>query len=125
MMSSKSMASQPAFVNNDLTVKGRGSLGTNIDAKGSYSSDDLNRARATKVSYLSGTYQNERSDTEGASGVNEGAISREWVGGLFGHYEYDIAYTYIAYTGAQLNVTRHPDNKLRTEKCRVRAVYRP
>lgn len=115
-------ASQPAFVNNDLTVKGNGSWGSKIDASGSYSSDDLLRARATKVSYLNGTYQNERSDTEGASGVNKGTINRS---GNFWNYQYDIVYEYEAYTGANLNVTRHPGNKLRTEKCRVRAVYKP
>lgn len=115
-------ASQPAFVNNDLTVEGKGSWGSNIDAEGSYSSDDLNRARATKVSYLKGAYQNERSDTEGASGVNVGRISRS---GDWWNYQYDISYEYRAYTGTELNVIRYPGNKPRSEKCRVRAIYKP
>lgn len=109
-------SSQPAYINNDLNV-----TGSIVNASGSYSCDDINRARATKVSYMNGTYDNELSNTNGASGINNGVITN--IGSFF-NPNYQLTYTYTPYTGNQLKVTRGLGNKFRTDKCRIRAVYK-
>ena len=119
-------SSQPAFINNELKIKGTGTLGTSINAEGAYSCDDINRARATKISYSNGDYQNELSDTEGFEGVNNGTITRVNVGEWYWpEYEYSISYKYEKYSGSNYNVTRHSGNLPRTTKCRIRTVYKP
>lgn len=112
-------SSQPAYLNYDLQVTGTvyaWFIPVTINTTGAYSSDDLSRARATKVSYAAGEYANEESGTIGFSGKNVGAVS-----GSTGNPS--IKYTYSAY--ANPTITRGNGNKLRTEKCRVRAVYKP
>lgn len=114
-------SSQPAYLNYELQIKGTvyqwGFIPVGVNGTGAYSSDDLERARATKVEYSGGTYNPAESGTSGFSGKNVGTAS-----GNTNNAKID--YIYTPYTGNQLNVTRGSGNKLRTEKCRIRAVYK-
>lgn len=112
-------SSQPAYINNDLSI-----TGSIVSGTGEYSSDDISRARATKVVYNGSNsqepYTNAGSGTEGKSGKNVGKV--ENVGGFF-NPKYTINYTYTPYANPEITIGE--GNMLRTKKNRIRAVYKP
>ena len=106
---------QPAFNKNTISIKYKGVI-TTSRAKGSYYDDDVNRARATKITYneLTREYDNISSGVDGNSKLlsaeNKGAYSRDF------NYNTSV-------TGEK--ITHHEGNNSRTnEVCRIRAVYR-
>lgn len=106
---------QPAFNKNTLSIKYRG-IFTTSTATGSYYSDDIDRARATKIVYNPNTqeYDNISSSVTGNAYIlnaqNTGAYSDDF------NYSEDTTNESIDY---------HEGNNSRTsEPCRIRAVYR-
>ena len=105
---------QPSFRKNKMTVKYHG-IFTTSTATGNYYDDDDDRARATKVAYdpNTGDYPPVSSSVDGntnhLNAQNNGAYSSDFT------YKIDSAGENISY---------HEGNNARTEKCRVRAVYK-
>ena len=106
---------QPAFNKNKITVKYKG-LFTTSTANGSYYDDDVNRARATKITYNSSSrqYENISSGVDG----NKKQLTAENTGSYSSNFNYNI-------TSAGETISYHEGNCSRTtDKCRIRAVYR-
>ena len=106
---------QPAFNKNKITVKYKG-LFTTSTANGSYYDDDVNRARATKITYNSSSrqYENISSDVDG----NKKQLTAENTGSYSSNFNYNT-------TSAGETISYHEGNCSRTtDKCRIRAVYR-
>ncbi len=106
---------QPAFNNNKITIYYRG-LFTTSTATGSYYDDDLDRARATKI-----TYNDAIQDYDNiSSGVTGNLINLVADNG--GNYSENFTYSKEP-TGE--TITHHEGNNSRTtDYCRIRAVYR-
>lgn len=106
---------QPAFNNNKITIYYRG-LFTTSTATGSYYDDDLDRARATKI-----TYNDAIQDYDNiSSGVTGNLINLVADNG--GNYSSNFTYSKDP-TGE--TITHHEGNNSRTtDICRIRAVYR-
>ena len=101
------------------------------DYEGVYYTDNVNRARATKVIYSSGTYADPISS--GVDGYyHVFAYYKPAIGNESITQDTDIeggkSYTYTYRGGPKTvngyNLTNHPGNKPRTAECRVRAVRR-
>ena len=106
---------QPAFNSNKITIYYRGFLTTST-ATGSYYDDDLDRARATKI-----TYNNAIQDYDNiSSGVTGNLINLVADNG--GNYSSNFKYSKEP-TGE--TIAHHEGNNSRkTDICRIRAVYR-
>lgn len=115
-------SSQPSYFNYDLKVTGKVNYVVNIplDASGAYSGDDINHARATKIKYVNGSYENENSENVGVKGLNTGTVSTG-----FWASNPKISFEYNDYNPSPDASTRDPGIKRRNEKCRIRTVYRP
>ena len=106
---------QPSFNKNTISIKYRGII-TTSRANGSYYDDDVNRARATKITYneLTREYDNISSGVDG----NSKLLSAENKGAYSSDFNYNTSVT-----GEK--ITHHEGNNSRTnEVCRIRAVYR-
>ena len=106
-------SSQPSFVYSDFIVNVQVWI-FNGSATGKYYDDDVARARSTKIAY-------------DASQANPYVPVSSGVSGPAGQQPYEWGNpvrpgTYVTYP---LAPTPDVGNKLRTEKCRVRAVYKP
>ena len=105
---------QPAYDNNTITVSYLAS-----NAKGIYKSDDLDRARATSVETTDGT--NYTPYPSGATGdaynlnIYRENISTGWIPNYVWRYDLNPLNNVVTYDIG---------NKARTDKCRIRAVYR-
>lgn len=106
---------QPAFENNKINVKYHGFLTTST-ADGAYKSDDVDRARSTRVSYnaITGKFENVSSAVTGNTSIltadNGGA--------------YSSTFTYtVAASGETVSFEDHEGNKPRSNwKNRIRCV---
>ena len=89
--------------------------GVVISKNGEYYLDDVNRARATSVSYENGTYSY---TTSGVDGYYHGVrVYNDWFTMKSQYYETGTL------NGVQMNnMTYQPGNQPRTEKNRVRCV---
>lgn len=104
---------QPAYDKNKLTmpVKVRGMKAGTLNAD--FYVDDLDRARATSVYTTDGkNYQNINSGVPNYAGTQNGTI--DWTTPSWGQYA----------GNGTLDFSDYPGNLPRTEKCRIRAVYR-
>ena len=117
---------QPAAFNKTLRVIRQRAYIGNVTQDGSYMDDNTNRARATSVLYdptnpnaNTNGYVNISSEVNGNEGTYTLTIT-QFSGELVSH-------GYVENTGSNktnyLN-PNHPGNLPRTEKCRIRAVYR-
>ena len=121
---------QPAYNKESLKAKlvGKVNWGTTY-LTADYYVDNKDRARATsiKVTIENGEQKpNEiSSSTPGYSGKLEGNANGKY-GGFLGlelqGFEFDLTHTDIAISDTEY--AKHPGNLPRTEKCRIRAVYR-
>lgn len=105
-------SSQPSYLYHDFTV----SLSVwffNGSTSGVYYNDDLNYARSTKILYNNGQY------TPAKSGINGSQGTQPYT------WKDQDNITKGKYTQASTTPVRDEGNKLRTDMCRVRAVYRP
>ncbi len=105
---------QPAFTKNLIDIKITYVIFSG-NADGSYYEDDINRARATRIVYNQTTqkYENISSGVDG--NTNKMTIrNKSW-------YSSDLQYTTPS---AGEEILYHEGNNSRTEKCRIRAVYR-
>lgn len=108
-------SSQPSYIFNEFTADVQMNIfGWNSVGKGtgSYYNDDIERARATKVLYENGKY------TPAKSGVLTASGHQTFV------YKVGNSTTKGDYTPYS-EPDREIGNKSRTEKCRIRAVYKP
>lgn len=105
---------QPAFNKNTISIRIRGLLFTST-ATGNYYDDDVDRARATKIVFNNSTqdYDNISSGVDGNTMKLEGQNT--------GAYSSTIT---SSTTPAGETIEYHEGNNLRTENCRIRAVYR-
>ena len=107
---------QPAFTKNLISVDISLVLVVNGSTDGSYYEDDTERARATKIVYDESVrdYVNISSGVDG--NTNKLEIENEsWI-------DADLVYSDPKSTGE--TISYHEGNNSRTEKCRIRAVYR-
>ena len=102
-------SSQPAYIRNYARYE------VVISKNGEYYLDDVNRARATSVSYDNGTYSY---TTSGVDGYYHGVrVYNDWFTMKCQYYETGTL------NGVQMNnMTYQPGNQLRTEKNRIRCV---
>lgn len=102
---------QPAYDKNQLVMPLKAGI-TWDTLKADYYTDDLDRARATSVFTTDGeTYENISSGVPGYAYIQNGTMN--WTTPSFGNKETKT-----------LDYKDHPGNLPRTEKCRIRAVYR-
>ena len=122
---------QPVYDKESLKAKlvGKVNLGTTY-LLADYFVDNTNRARATSVIVTLGTdgtknFTNIPSNAPGYAGKREGNANGVY-GGFLGlelqGFDFDLTYTPITISDSEY--AKVQGNLLRTEKCRVRAVYR-
>ena len=119
---------QPAYDYNTLAIKGKNYviLGY-VDLStlnGEFYNDDLDRARATSVYTEGSGYTNIKSGLP--DGVKSGNLSvTAYSGGnKDGQAETSYSSNNINYNSSTYTTGDYRGNKLRTESCRIRAVYR-
>ena len=104
---------QPSYENNQIIVTCLGSRATGV-----YKCDDTDRARATSIFTTDGkNYQNID------SGIS-GTFNTLTVSGSIGFFTINWSYGKPTPTNEVIDYSMYPGNLLRTEKCRIRAVYR-
>ena len=107
---------QPAYYKHNFSIE------YSSDAiLGSYFTENTTRARATKAELENGAFKDVVSSASDLYGTQYGEIKNNRIG-IPSEY---VAGDYVNNNGFDVNHTNHPGNKLRTEKCRVRAVYKP
>jgi hypothetical protein len=120
---------QPAYNYYDLAINGRNyviwdyvSLST---LKGEFYEDNKDRARSTSV-YATSTTSYTTIESGLPSGIKSGTLSiTAYNGGSKdGQVEPSYSDNNIDYNSSIYTTGSHRGNSLRTEKCRVRAVYR-
>lgn len=107
---------QPAYYKHNFSITYSGDA-----IKGSFFTENTTRARATKAELENGAFKDVVSSASDLYGTQYGEIKNNRIG-IPSEY---VAGNYVNNNDFDKNHTNHPGNKLRTEKCRVRAVYKP